>query len=454
MKLARRDFLKSTAAVAAAALLPPAALGAYSGREHRIVRVHNPLASCFDVLNFEYQKDVPESYYGHYVSQRAVDHMLDAALCAFTGKSDPVKAMRHLIPYQTGERIFLKLNVTTSYAMWGGDWNKINWDLHYNDTDAIAEPINAILRLLVGMGVPQDHIGLADATWSEGNPDSERRTPRLVPNRLARKIKSAFPQVSLYRSSFAPDGNGITWTSNDRNAIVAFRDALIDRRKQRVTSHRLPDQLIQAHHFINVPIMKRHNSGGVTGALKNNFGTIASCARFHDPFYNGEGKPGAMFHAENNPAVDIWLNPHVGGKTRLIVCDGIFAGWNWGENPPLGWKNFGGRSPNCLLVGTDPVAMDSVVFDHVTESLPDKVKDFPPPNMLLDAAKVGLGRHESRKSPRAGYRSFEYLEIEQAASEEALRKLGALKARYQRGGKSAAELGDVIASCQAVINAA
>ena len=38
-------------------------------------------------------------------------------------------------------------------------------------------------------------------------------------------------------------------------------------------------------------------------------------------------------------------------------------------------------------VGTDPVAMDSVVFDHVTESLPEKVKDFPPPNMLLDAAK-------------------------------------------------------------------
>ncbi len=453
-RLARRDFLKSTAVATAAALLPPTAFCATTGKAHRIIRVHNPLASCFDVLNFEYQKDVPESYYGHYVSQRVVNGMLDAALCAFTGRSDPVKSMRQLIPYKAGERIFLKINVTTSYAMWGGDWNKINWDLHYNDTDAITEPINAILRLLVGMGVPQDHIGLADPTWSEGNPDSERRTPRLIPNRIARKIKSAFPQVVLYRSSFIPDGNGITWASNDPNAIVAFRDPLIDRRKQRVTSHRLPDQLIQADHFINVPIMKRHNSGGVTGALKNNFGTIASCARFHDPFYNGEGKPGAMFHAENNPAVDIWLNPHVGGKTRLIVCDGIFAGWNWGENPPLGWKNFGGRSPNCLLVGTDPVAMDSVVFDHVTESLPDKVKDFPPPNMLLDGAKVGLGCHESRHSPGQGYRSFEYREVDQPASEQTLRKLTALKNRYQRGGKTAAELKDLIAACQAIMSSA
>ncbi len=454
MKLPRREFLKSTAAATAAALLPGKALCAASNREHRIVRVHNPLASCFDVLDFEYLKSVPQSYYGNFVSQRVVDRMFDAGLCALTGEPDPVKAMRRLIPYKPGERIFLKINVTTSYPMWGGDWNKINWDLHYNDTDAIAEPINAILRALVAMGVPQDRIGLGDPTWSEGNPDSERRTPRLVPNRLSRKIKTAFPNVALYRSSFLSDGNGITWSSNDRHAIVAFRDPLIDRRKQRVTSHRLPDQLIQADHFINVPIMKRHNSGGVTGALKNNFGTIASCARFHDPFYNGEGKPGAMFHAENNPVVDIWLNPHVGGKTRLIVCDGIFAGWNWGENPPTGWKNFGGRSPNCLLFGTDPVAMDSVVFDHVTESLPEKVKEFPPPNMLIDAAKVGLGRHESRRSPSAGYRSFEYQEIEQAAGGEKLGKLAALKAQYGRGGKTAAEVTDLIAASQGILNSA
>lgn len=454
MKLARREFLKSAAIVSAAGLVRWPALGASSGPEHRIVRVHHPLASCFDVLNFEYQQRVPESYYGNFVSQQVVDRMFDTGLCAFTGQKDPVEAMRRLVPYKAGQRIFLKINVTTSYPMWGGDWNKIDWDLHYNDTDAIAEPINAVLRVLVGMGVPQDCIGLGDPTWSEGDPDSERRTPRLVPNRLSHKIKSAFPKVAVYRSSYMPDGNGFTWSSNDAHAIVSFRDPLIDRRKQRVTSHRLPDQLIQADHFINIPIMKRHNSGGVTGALKNNFGTIASCARFHDPFYNGEGKPGAMFHADNNPAIDIWLNPHVGAKTRLIVCDGIFAGWNWGENPPVAWKNFGGRSPNCLLVGTDPVAMDSVIFDHVTESLPEKVKDFPPPNMLLDAAKTGLGRHESRPSPASVYRSFEYREINQPADQDRLRKLAGLKAQYRRGSKSASEVKDLLQQCQGVLRSA
>ena len=449
MKLTRREFLKTAVAASAVGIWPTPHAFAASSWDHRIVRVHHPLASFFDVLDYEYQRSLPETYYGNFVSQKVVDDMFDAALCALTGESDPAPAMQKLVPYQTGERVFIKINTTTTYQLWGGDWNKINWDLHYNDTDAIAEPINATLRALVRMGIPQDHIGLCDPTWSEGDPDSERRTPRLVPNRLARRIKAAFPSVHVYRSSFVADGNGITWTSNDRHAIVEFRDPVIDRRKQRVASHRLPDQVIQANHLINLPIMKRHNSGGVTGALKNNFGTIASCAYFHEPLYDGKDKPGAMFRAEKNPTVDIWLNPHVGDKTRLIVCDGIFAGWNWGENPPLGWKNFGGRSPNCLLLGTDPVAMDSIVFDHVTESLPDKVKDFPPPNMLLDAAKVGLGRHESRKSPTAGYQTIDYREVNQPFDEAKLRKLAELRAKDKAGAKSASEIKDLLQQCRA-----
>jgi hypothetical protein len=452
MNLTRREFLKGAVAASAASLLPASPLwAATSAWEHRIVRVHHPLASCFDVLNFDFHRDAPESYYGNFVSQKVVDGMFDAALCAFTGETEPVAALRRLIPYRPGERVFIKINVTTTYQLWGGDWDKIKWDLHYNDTDAIAEPINALLRVLTQMGVPPDLIGLGDASWSEGDPDSEKRTPRVVPNRLARKIKAAFPGVTVYRSSFMSDGNGITWKSNDPQAVVQFRDPLIDRRPQRVTSHRLPDQLIQADHFINLPIMKRHDLAGVTGAFKNNFGTIASCAWFHEPRYNAKGKRGAMMHPKNNPAVDIWLNPHVGAKTRLILCDGIFAGWNWGHNPPVGWKNFGGRSPNCLLIGTDPVAMDSVVYDHVTESLPDKVKGFGRPNMLVDAARVGLGRHESRKGPKALYRKLDYREIEQPADEAKLRQLAALRAQYLAGAKSAAEIKDVMQQGRAII---
>ena len=450
MRLTRREFLKGSAAAAAAGLLTHRHAYAAPSREHRIVRVHNPLASFFDVTDFEFQKDVPATYYGNFVNQDIVYGMFDTALCALTGEKDPVAAMRTLVPYKPGDRVFIKINTTTTYSLWGGQWDKINWDLHYNDTDAIAEPINATLRALVRIGVPQENIALCDPTWSEGSPDSSKRTPRLVPNRLARKIKAAFPSVVVYRSSYIPDGNGITWASNDARAIVEFRDPVIDGRKERVTSHRLSDQVVGAAHMINLPIMKRHDQGGVTGAFKNNFGTIASCAYFHEPNYAGKGKPGAMFHSDRNPAVDIWLSPHVGAKTRLIVCDGILAGWNWGGDPPTGWKSFGGRSPNCILLGTDPVAMDSVVYDHVTESLPDKVKDYPPPNMLVDAAKIGLGRFESRKGPDAGYKTIEYLEMNQKVDEAKLRRLAELRKNYAAGKKTADDVKRVLEESKAL----
>jgi Domain of unknown function (DUF362)/TAT (twin-arginine translocation) pathway signal sequence len=449
MNMTRREFLKGTAALVAAGLFSQRPASGAPTWAHRIVRSHHPLASYFDVLNFEFQERVPESYYGNFVNGEIVNRMFDDALCALAGEPDPAAALRKLVPYRPGERVFIKINTTTSYQLWSGSWETINWDLHYNDMDALAEPINATLRALVRVGVPEEMIALTDASWSEGDSNPEQRIPRLVPNRVARKIKAKYPGVALYRSSFVPGGDGLTWGSNDAHAIVEFRNPVINARKTRATSHRLPDQVIRADHVISIPIMKRHGEAGVTGAFKNNFGTIASCRDFHKAPNEDRSKPSALFSRAAHPAVDIWLNPHVGPKTRLIVCDGLLAGWDWGQNPPVGWKQFGGRSPNCLLLGTDPVAMDSVVFDHVTESLPDKVKGFPGPNMLVDAAQLGLGVYESRSSPNAGYRSIDYLELEQKADPAKLRKLAELSARYKAGGKTRSEISDLIAECRA-----
>lgn len=451
MKMTRREFLKGTTALAAVGLLDPHRLLAAPTKAPRIVRAHDPLATFFDVVNFEFQKDVPETYYGHFVNGQSVNRMFDAALCALTGDRDPTQAMRKLVPYQPGERVFIKINVTTCFKLWPGQWDQIPWDLHYNDTDALAEPIIATIRALTRMGVPQEMIGIADPTWTDGQSDAAKRTPRLTPNRVARKIKAAFPAVVLYRSSFQPGGDGITWKSNDRHAIVEFRNPVINARKARTTNHRLPDQVIGAEHLINLPIMKSHNMGGVTGALKNNFGTVASCRGFHESYPEDKTKVTGLLSADANPAVDIWLNPHIGAKTRLIVCDGLTAGWDWGQDPPTGWKEFGGRSPNCLLLGTDPIAMDSVIYDHVHESLPDKMTNFAPPNMLVDGAKLGLGRHELRPRPDAGYKNIDYVEVNQAADETKLAKLAELKKRYQAGHKSAGEIKDLLAECQTVL---
>ncbi len=61
MKLTRRDFLKSTGALAATGALMPPSLWAAPSSRHRIVRAHHPLASYFDVLDFDFRQDVPET---------------------------------------------------------------------------------------------------------------------------------------------------------------------------------------------------------------------------------------------------------------------------------------------------------------------------------------------------------------------------------------------------------
>ena len=95
-KMNRREFIKSSA-LAAAGFLLPRPLQAAPTWTHRIVRTHHPLASYFDVVNFEYQDRVPESYYGNFVNARLVGQMFDAGLCTLTGDSDPVTAMRKLV---------------------------------------------------------------------------------------------------------------------------------------------------------------------------------------------------------------------------------------------------------------------------------------------------------------------------------------------------------------------
>jgi hypothetical protein len=108
-----RPSVRAAALAATGLLSERPVLGAPTW-DHRLVRVHNPLASCFEVLDFEFQKGVRETYYGNFVSQEIVYRMFDAALGALTGEADPVTAMRRLVPYQTGERVFIKINTTST----------------------------------------------------------------------------------------------------------------------------------------------------------------------------------------------------------------------------------------------------------------------------------------------------------------------------------------------------
>ncbi|MEW6655079.1 MAG: DUF362 domain-containing protein, partial [Bacteroidota bacterium] len=103
--------------------------------------------------------------------------------------------------------------------------------------------------------------------------------------------------------------------------------------------------------LINMPVLKDHGLAGITGALKNHYGTI------HNP---------RDFHSNNctNPGIpEINALPQIRTKQKLIIADALIGVFNGGPrwNRDYMW-NYGG-----ILVSTDPVAVDRIMFGILNE---------------------------------------------------------------------------------------
>ncbi len=135
----------------------------------------------------------------------------------------------------------------------------------------------------------------------------------------------------------------------------------------------------EATAIINVPVVKQHEYAGITGALKNHFGTIHNPEDFHkfacDPAV-----------ADVNQAVPLKT------KQRLIVVDALRVLCNGGP----------AFAPQYVLpywavfAGTDPVAMDVELLQLIElcrqqQGLESVTKQEYPPQHIQSAARAGLG---------------------------------------------------------------
>ncbi|MBC8183814.1 DUF362 domain-containing protein [candidate division KSB1 bacterium] len=107
--------------------------------------------------------------------------------------------------------------------------------------------------------------------------------------------------------------------------------------------------------IINVPILKDHGICGVTNALKNYFGAIHNPNKYHDNL-------GDPFIADVN------MLPEIRNKTRLTITDALTAQYEGGPPfmPQWTWQF------NGLLVGFDPVALDTVAWDIIEKKRKEK----------------------------------------------------------------------------------
>jgi len=100
--------------------------------------------------------------------------------------------------------------------------------------------------------------------------------------------------------------------------------------------------------IVNVPVVKDHVFAGITGALKNHFGTIHNPQKFH---YTDDFR-----YCGCSPAVaEVNLAPDLKAKQRLIVGDALRVQYDGGPSyQPDKIYEYGG-----VFAGTDPVAVDA-----------------------------------------------------------------------------------------------
>lgn len=236
--------------------------------------------------------------------------------------------------------------------------------------------------------VVRDEAALGDG----GKPDL-RVIEAMLDKAVCRLAGTDKPAEAWRRLVQPEDTVGIKTTvymvSTSDEAIAAVRAGI---QKAGVPSERIlvgdrgdsPGKSAPVTALINVPSLKAHHMSGIGCAIKNYIVYHAS--------------PGSL-HADSCAELGAaWQVPGIKGKTRLIVVDALLPMFDKGPQvtPKYRWPYRG------LVVGTDPVAVDTVCLQiiqakrdaHKGESWPVS----PPPKSIAVAdTKYHLGTSDPEK---------------------------------------------------------
>ncbi|MBE9511290.1 MAG: DUF362 domain-containing protein [Bacteroidetes bacterium] len=381
--ITRRDFVKISAVAAISTQLYPAFAGeGKNNSKSRIIRIHDPNATkpwdysantpwnhTVEPGETGYPEKIKERYFD-YINEDVVAKMLDRGLRELTDTESAPDAWRKLLPnLQTSDRIAIKMNMNNA---------SFDESITTNRMDQTMPLVNVILENLVNdLGLSAERITILDASrWFH---------PEKMKGRCRFKNVRWVDHTDKER-----------W---DKNESVTFsKDA-----PKPGGDFRMPKAYTHSEHIINLCLMKTH-SCGITGAMKNHFGSIPTPKNLHE----GLG--------DKSYIADVCNTPSIRNKVRLNIADALFANWHNNVWAPRPWETFLEESPNSLIMGTDPVALDSVMLDHIIEEIKaqgenasKRLNESVTHHDFLQYAmdEFGLGIHEHRPYNRIDYRTFE-----------------------------------------------
>ena len=177
--------------------------------------------------------------------------------------------------------------------------------------------------------------------------------------------------------------------------VDAVQSSLIDigiPREQILMAQGGPDKVKACTVLISLPALKAHWLTGIGTVLKNYI------------LYSGNPR---NYHQENSAKLgEIWNLPFVKGKTKLVIVDALHPLCDKGPqlDPRYKWAY------NGLIVGSDPVAVETVCLKIITEkrrALRGEPWPLSPPPLCVEAAdkvyKLGTSKMEEIKIEHFGW---------------------------------------------------
>ena len=297
--LTRRQFIKSTAAGAAAIYLAPSmALGLDTSNntmKSRVVRVrHENLINPDERVNIQH-------------ARRSVDQ----ALLMLTQKEGMKDAWAQIFPnLKSEDTIGLKVNCVSGKC-----------PTHPEIAYSLAQ------SMIDALGINPNNIIIWDRTTSE----LKKTGYTINQSKKGIRCMGTVESFSVIRWILNADQDESGAIGYDKNLSIDVGEG--------ISTHLSNILTRMCTYLINVPVLKDHELAGITLSLKNHFGTIVNPRDCHpnycDPFI-------ARLNA----------TPQIRDKTKLVLCDAAFGVY---EGGPRGAPQ---RQPKSALAATDPVALD------------------------------------------------------------------------------------------------
>jgi sugar lactone lactonase YvrE len=306
-------------------------------------------------------------YWYDCIDQQVVNEMFSKGLRALTGKGDDASAWdaifrsynqqhgRGNVGYTAGEKIAIKQNWVLMVGKTNGSQNSYPDNISNSPQLAIA----LLNQLTSSAGVSPGNISIGDPQ-------------NCMADYWYTMVHNNCPNGIVYLSRYALTGR--TAVSSDTSAPLYWSDPCAAHWSEVTNTDYIPTHFSQATYFINFPILKSHNSAGITVSGKNFYGALMRAPNASG-YYNMHNTrpanmdsspfstPGMGYYRAN---VDLMGHPKLGGKTLLVLIDGLYGGRSW-DSEPIKWNMapFNNDWPSSIFLSQDQVAADSVAFDFM-----------------------------------------------------------------------------------------